>query len=380
MPRPRRAETSCPLRILRLVEERIVRFRPKTILAILGIVLSVAAVLQLVWLARQVLTWVLIALFLALALNPLVEWLEHRVVRRRGLATGLAFGTALVVIGGLGAIFVPTLVDEVDEFAEAVPGYVEDITEGRGRLGFLQTDYQIVDRVEEAIERGDAGQILGGAGTAVSLTRGILTIVIATITIAVLTFFMLLEGPNWVSRFYSLLPDESQPRWREIGRRIYRTVGGFVSGALLIALIAGLVSGTFLSIVGVPYAIALALLVALLDLIPLAGATIAAVLVTTVAFLSSSVAVGIAVLIFFVVYQQFENHVLYPLVYSRTVALSPLAILIAVLIGASLAGILGALAAIPVAGAIQVILLDVLEHRRRRLESAAPGEPTSEPI
>jgi predicted PurR-regulated permease PerM len=362
------------------VEERIVRFRPKTILAILAIVLSVAAFLQLVWLARQVLTWVLIALFLALALNPLVEWLEHRVVRRRGLATGLAFVTALVVIGGLGAIFVPTLVDEVDEFAEAVPGYVQDVTEGRGRLGFLQTDYQIVDRVEEAIERGGAGQILGGAGTAVSLTRGILTIVIATITIAVLTFFMLLEGPNWVSRFYSLLPEESQSRWREIGRRIYRTVGGFVSGALLIALIAGLVSGTFLSIVGVPYAIALALLVALLDLIPLAGATIAAVLVTTIAFLSSGVAVGIAVLIFFVIYQQVENHVLYPLVYSRTVALSPLAILIAVLIGASLAGILGALAAIPVAGAIQVILLDVLEHRRRRLEAATPGEPTSEPI
>jgi predicted PurR-regulated permease PerM len=362
------------------VEERIVRFRPKTILAILGIALSVAAALWLVWLARQVLTWVVIALFLALALNPVVEWLERHVVRRRVLATAMAFLGALVVIGGLGGIFVPTLVDEVDQFAGAVPGYVEDITEGRGRLGFLQTEYQIVDRVEEAIERGDASQILGGAGTAVDVTRSILTIVIATITIAVLTFFMLLEGPNWISRFYSLLPEESQPRWREIGRRIYRTVGGFVSGALLIGLIAGLVSGTFLSIVGVPYAIALALLVALLDLIPLAGATIATVLVSTIAFLSSELAVGIAVLIFFVIYQQFENHVLYPLVYSRTVALSPLAILIAVLIGASLAGILGAFAAIPVAGAIQVILLDMLEHRRRRLEEAGPGEPVSEPI
>jgi predicted PurR-regulated permease PerM len=364
--------------MLRPVEERIVRFQVKTILAILGIVLSVAAFLQLVWLARQVLTWVLIALFLALALNPLVEWLERHLVRRRGLAAGLAFVSALVVIGGLGGIFVPTLVDEVDQFADAVPGYVQDITEGRGRLGFLQTEYQIVDRVEEAIERGGASQILGGAGTAVDVTRSILTIVVATITIAVLTFFMLLEGPNWISRFYSLLPEDQQPRWREIGLRIYRTVGGFVSGALLIGLIAGLVSGTFLTIVGVPYAIALGLLVALLDLIPLAGATMATVLVSTIAFVSSELAVGIAVLIFFVVYQQVENHVLYPLVYSRTLALSPLAILIAVLVGASLAGILGALAAIPVAGAIQVILLDVLEHRRRRLDS--PGEPLSKPI
>jgi predicted PurR-regulated permease PerM len=376
--RARNAETSWALRILRPVEERIVRFRPKTILAILAMVISVAAFLQLVWLARQVLTWVLIALFLALALNPLVEWLERHVVARRGLATALAFGSTLVVIGGLGGIFVPTLVDEVDEFAEAVPGYVENITEGRGRLGFLQTEYQIVDRVEEAIERGGTSQIIGGAGTAVSVTRSILTIIVAIITIAVLTFFMLLEGRNWISRFYSLLPEESQPRWQEIGRRIYRTVGGFVSGALLIGLIAGLVSGTFLTIVGVPYAIALGLMVALLDLIPLAGATIATVLVSTVAFLSSELAVGIAVLIFFVVYQQIENHVLYPLVYSRTVALSPLAILIAVLVGASLAGILGAIAAIPVAGAIQVILTDVLEHRRRRLETAGTSEP--EPI
>jgi predicted PurR-regulated permease PerM len=379
-PRLRRAETSWPLRILRPVEERIVRFRPRTILSILGIVLAVAAALQLLWLARQVLTWVVIALFLALALNPLVEWLERRVVRRRVLATALAFFSALAVIAVLGLIFVPTLVDEVDQFASAVPSYVEEVTEGRGRLGFLQTEYQIVDRVEEAIERGGASQILGGAGTAVSVTRSILTIVVATITIAVLTFFMLLEGPNWISRFYSLLPEESQPRWREIGRRIYRTVGGFVSGALLIALIAGLVSGTFLSIVGVPYAIALALLVALLDLIPLAGATIAAVVVSTIAFIASGLAVGLAVLIFFVIYQQLENHILYPVVYSRTVALSPLAILIAVLIGASLAGILGALAAIPVAGAIQVILLDMLEHRRRRLEEAGPSEPLSEPI
>jgi predicted PurR-regulated permease PerM len=362
------------------VEERIVRFRPKTILAVLGIVLSVAALLWLVWLARQVLTWVVIALFLALALNPLVEWLERHVVRRRVFATALAFSAALLVIAALGLIFVPTLVDEVDQFAGAVPGYVEEVTEGRGRLGFLQTEYQIVDRVEEAIERGGASQILGGAGTAVDVTRSILTIVVATITIAVLTFFMLLEGPNWISRFYSLLPEESQPRVREIGRRIYRTVGGFVSGALLIALIAGLVSGTFLTAVGVPYAIALALLVSLLDLIPLAGATIATVVVSTIAFISSGVAVGLAVLIFFIIYQQLENHVLYPVVYSRTVALSPLAILIAVLVGASLLGILGALAAIPVAGAIQVILLDMLEHRRRRLEEASPGDPLSKPI
>jgi predicted PurR-regulated permease PerM len=115
--------------------------------------------------------------------------------------------------------------------------------------------------------------------------------------------------------------------------------------------------------VGVPYAVALGLLVAILDLIPLAGATIAAILVSTVAFLDSTTS-GVIVLVFFIVYQQLENHVLQPVVYGRTVQLSPLAVLIAVLIGAELAGVIGALAAIPVAGAIQVILRDWLQHRR----------------
>ncbi len=182
-------------------------------------------------------------------------------------------------------------------------------------------------------------------------------------TIAFLTFFMLLEGPAWVERFYSLLPPESQPRWRAIGRDVYRTVGGYVTGNLAISLIAGIVSTAVLLILGVPYAVALGLLVALLDLIPLAGATIAAVVVTTVGFLDSTTS-GIVLLVFFIVYQQLENHVLQPVVYGRTVQLSPLAVLIAVLIGAQLAGVIGALAAIPIAGTIQVILRDWLRHRR----------------
>ncbi len=206
------------------------------------------------------------------------------------------------------------------------------------------------------------------------MTKGVITAVVAVITIAVLTFFMLLEGPTWVERGLSLLTEESGERWRRVGLQVYRTVGGFVTGALTIAVVAGVSTAVLLSILGVPYAIALGLVVALLDLVPLAGATIAGVLITTVGFLDS-VAVGLIVLVFFVVYQQVENHFLYPLVYSRTVQLSPLAILIAVLIGASLAGILGALAAIPVAGTIQVLLREWLAHRRRPIVARADEPP-----
>jgi predicted PurR-regulated permease PerM len=176
---------------------------------------------------------------------------------------------------------------------------------------------------------------------------------------------MLLEGPKWMERFYGLLPEGSQEKWRGIGRDIYRTVGGYVTGNLLISVIAGVSSTIVLLILDVPYAVALGLLVAILDLIPLAGATLAAIILTAVAFLTS-VPAGIIVLVFMIVYQQIENHVLQPLVYSRTVQLSPLAILVSVLIGAKIAGILGALAAIPVAGAIQVLFLAWLRERRER--------------
>jgi predicted PurR-regulated permease PerM len=181
---------------------------------------------------------------------------------------------------------------------------------------------------------------------------------------------MLLEGPRWMERFYGFLPERSQERWRKVGYDIYRTIGGYVTGNLLISLIAGGLTTVVLLIMGVPYAVALGLIVAILDLIPLAGATIAAILIGAVAFIHSIVA-GIVVVVFFVVYQQVENHLLQPVIYGRTVQLSPLTVLISILIGAELAGILGALTAIPVAGSIQVLLVDWLRYRReQRVPSA----------
>jgi predicted PurR-regulated permease PerM len=185
---------------------------------------------------------------------------------------------------------------------------------------------------------------------------------------------MLLEGPSWMQRVYGLLPEKSRPRWENVGTQIYRTVGGYVTGNLLISLIAGGLTAIVLLILGVPYAVALGLLVAILDLIPLAGATLALLVVGAVAFIHS-IAAGIIVVVFFVVYQQVENHLLQPIVYGRTVQLSPLIVLIAVLIGAELAGILGALGAIPVAGAIQVVIVDWLRHRREMRPEGVPAVP-----
>jgi predicted PurR-regulated permease PerM len=352
------------------VEERVVRFRPTTVLALLGITIGVFLVLQLVWIARQVLTWVLIAVFLALALNPAVNWFQRHGIRRRGLATGI---TAVLVLAGftvLGLLFIPTLVSEVNGFATALPGYIDDITERRGRLGFLESKYHVTERVRDALEEGGTSRVLGLTGTAFAITKGIITAIVAIVTIMFMTVFMLLEGPVWVERFYSVLPEGSRDRWRGVGDQIYRTVGGYVTGNLFISIIAGITSTLMLLVLRVPYAVALGLLVAILDLIPLAGATIAAIIVCSIGFLHSLTA-GIILIVFFIAYQQLENHVLQPLVYSRTVRLSPLVILIAVLIGAEIAGVLGALAAIPVAGTIQVLLRAWWEERRRRRTAPA---------
>jgi predicted PurR-regulated permease PerM len=355
-----------------MAEERVVTFRPRTVFVVLGLAIAIFAVLEVLWIARHVLTWILVALFLALAINPAVEWLQRHGIRRRGYASAVAFVGALLLIAAIGATFIPTLVNQVNDFVDALPGYIDDITKGRGKLGFLETKYQIKEKVEEAIRTGGTAKVLGLSGAAISITKSVITLVVATITITFMTFFMLLEGPAWIERLYSLLPEESQPRWRGVGRDIYRTIGGYVTGNLLISVIAGTLTTIVLLIMGVPYAVALGLIVAILDLIPLAGATLAMILIGTVAFLHS-VPAGIVVVAFFLVYQQVENHFLQPVVYSRTVQLSPLAVLISVLVGAELAGILGALGAIPVAGTIQVLIVDWLRRRRERAVERPTG-------
>ena len=356
-----------------MLDERLVRFRPRAILIVIGVVLAAAIVLQVLWVTRSVIIWVLIALFLAMALNPAVEILVRRGLRR-GPAVGIVFVGAILVIAGIAAVFVPTLVREVNALADAVPGYIDDLTRGRGRLGFLERDYQIVEKARQALKKSGVGGLLGISNTALTVTKSILNAVIAVVTIAFLTLFMLLEGPTWVERIYRLIAGPAQPRWRKVGGDIYRTVGGYVTGNLAISLIAGVVSTVVLVAVSVPYAVALGLIVALLDLIPLAGATIAAVIVSAVGFLQSTTA-GIVLVIFFVLYQQLENHVLQPLVYGRTVQLSPLIVLVSVLMGAELAGVIGALGAIPVAGGIQVIVVDWLEHRRQKVPDGAGPLP-----
>jgi predicted PurR-regulated permease PerM len=345
-------------------DERLVSFRTQSILRLVVLLLALGAVLWIIYVSRQVLSWVFVSLFLALALNPAVEKLQRPGgFGRRGAAAGVIYLIALAALVGLGFLLIPPLADQISKFADAAPGYVKDLTHGRGPLGFLETKYHVTEKVHDAFKHGGSAASLAG-GTVLSVTQSVVTAVVGFVTIAFMTFFMILEGPTWLDRFYSLMPPESEARWRNVGNRVAHTVSGYVTGNLLISVIAGTATSIVLAIMGVPYALALGLVVAILDLIPLAGATLAAIIVGTVAFLTS-VTAGIVVIVFFVVYQQLENHLLQPLVYGRTVQISPLAVLIAVLIGAEVAGVLGALSAIPVAGTLQILLVDWRDHRRK---------------
>jgi predicted PurR-regulated permease PerM len=353
-------------------EERVVAVRPRTILLVLGIAVLVGLSLLLVLLAWHVLTWILIAALLAAALNPAVESFERRGVRR-GYAATIVFAIALLVLTGIGLLVIPPLVSQVTDFVNTVPDFIDDITAGRGPLGFLQDDYQIVDRIRAAIERQGVGGVLGLSEPVLDVVRSVVTAVVGTITIIFLTYFMLLEGPRTLREVLGLLPEHLRPRYERVGRDIYRTISGYVTGNLLISLVAGVLATIVLFAVGSEFAVALGLLVAVLDLVPLAGATLAAILVSTVVLIETDWIRCLIVIAFFIAYQQFENHVLQPLVYGRTVQLSPLAVLCAVLIGAQLAGILGALVAIPIAGSLLAIGREVLQYR----EETAAAEPTS---
>jgi len=366
--------------MLPAVNERFVRFRARTIVGVLGIILAAAVLVEIVLISKQVLSWILVAIFFTLALNPLVDWFQRRGIKKRGYAVGIVYLLVFAVIGLIAYVFIPPLVDQVNHLVNKIPEYIDDLTKGKGRLGFLETKYHIVEKVKKALNDGGASKLFGFSGTALSVTRSVITIVVAVVTITFMTFFMLLEGKSWVDRGYSLIPEKSRPRWRAVGRDIYRTVGGYVLGNIVISVIAGGSAAILLYALGVPLPFALGLLVGLFDLIPLAGATIALIVVGTISFLHSITA-GIVVVVFFIVYQQLENHILQPLIYGKTVKLSPLAVLIAVLIGAALAGVIGALAAIPIAGAIQVVIRDLMRERAERKQAdqqttagALPGE------
>lgn len=337
----------------------------RTILATIGLVLATYAVLELVVQARRVLIWAVIALFLAVSLHPAVEALRRRVPRcRRSVAALLVFLATAAVIGAVVALFVIPLAQEGSRFAGRLPAMIRDAQAGRGPVGNLLERTHALQYVQH--HQAQIHAFATGLSTPVAkFLRGAASTAAGAVTIFVLAYLMVLEGPRAIDRSLALLDEAPAARVRRVGAACVRTVNGYLTGNLLISVICGLLTYVVLLVSGVPFAGLLALFVAVTDLIPLVGATIGAVVASAVALVHSLPA-GIGAIIFFIVYQQAENHLLQPVILSRTVKLNPLTVLLATLIAAEVAGILGALLAIPVTGVIQVVLGDIWAHRGGR--------------
>jgi predicted PurR-regulated permease PerM len=357
-------------------------------LVVLGLVLATLLLLLLVRATRQVLTWIMIAVFFAVALHPAVNWVQRRVAfGRRWLATLLVFLVAFAFVAGLVTLFVVPLVREGTQVVADFPKIVEDARSGRGPVGGLIERFNLLEYAENNADRFREYASNLGAPT-LALLRGAATSIAGIVTIFVLAYLMVLEAPKVVGGFLALFGDRRAEHIRRVGHDCAKTVTGYITGNLLISVICGSLTYAVLKIMGVPYAGLIALFVGLADLIPLVGATLGAVIASLAAFVESTTA-GIVVIVFFVLYQQLENHLLQPLIFARTVKLNPLTVLIAILIAVELAGILGALLAIPVAGIIQIIARDIWDTRRGRLKTEPTvgadetpvdtGEPASPP-
>ncbi|MGW4291620.1 AI-2E family transporter [Micromonospora chersina] len=332
-------------------------------LIVIGLLLATAAGLALAWETRRVLMWVVVAAFFAVALNPLVDRVQRRLVRRRAAATLVVFVVSFVALAALGVLIVVPLVNELARFADRAPDLLRETRAGRGPVGELLERFHLRQYAEA---HADQLQHYGGelGRSTVGVVRGTVQGVAGALTVVVLAYLMVVQGPRITAGTLALAGGDRAERLRRVGQESARTITGYLSGNLLISLICGLATFVVLALSGVPFAAVIALLVAIADLIPLVGATLGAVVAGGAGFLHSPTA-GIVVLVFFVVYQQVENHLLQPVIMSRAVHLNPLTVLVSVLLAAEVGGLLGALLAIPIAGIAQILLREFVPANRR---------------
>lgn len=324
------------------------------------------------WLAQNVtqlssvITYVVIAIFLTLALNPIVESLTRRgMSRAAGVLT--VFIGMILVLGLFSWLVVPTIVSETSTLIERAPRYLEDLN-SQEWVTRLDAEYDISSRLETEFEKRleDSnfistvfGGVLGAAG---ALAGGL----IGAFTALVLTLYFLAALPTVKDAAYKIVPLSRRARVIGLAEEIMRRVGGYALGQVAVATINGTLSWVMMSLLGVPYAIVLAVVVGILGLIPLVGATIGAVIVALVA-LSQGWVVALAVCVYYLVYQQFENYVIVPRIMARTVSVPGALTVVAVLAGGTLMGVLGALVAIPVAAGMLLLYNEVVVPRQNRL-------------
>jgi len=337
----------------------------RAILVTVGVVAAAWLAGKLIYRLRDVILLLVVAGFVALILNPVVRGVQRLGVRRRGGAVAVVTVLGTLVFAGLAVVFGYPLANAITHLADKLPSYVTQAQTGRGWLGHLVRKYHVQNWVRSNSPKlVDFGK--GLARPALSLGKGALSLLISLVTIFILVLLLLLEGTKMRLGLRKMMTEENAGRWFKIAREVNQSVVGYMLGNFLTSLIAGVVVFVTLLVLGVPFPFLWALWVALVDFLPMIGGALAGVPTVLFAFVHSLTA-GIATLVVFLIYTQVENHVLNPIVMSRTVKVNPLVVILSVLAGASvgswIGGVFGAfvaaLLAIPAAGAIQVLVREI---------------------
>jgi predicted PurR-regulated permease PerM len=330
--------------------------------------IAIVAALYFIYLVRAIIGLLLISVFLAIALSPLVNQLDRGRFPRWAAILSVYFGIILAIFG-LGLAVVPPVVNGVNDLVDNLPRYVEDLNKNK-QFRKYDEKYHIVDSLQKEANKlpnriGDA------AGTLRDVTVGVFTKIIQLITVLVITFLLILDGRRFAEWVFRQVGPEREARARHVADEINRSVVGYVVGNLLISVVAGVITWITLEALNVPFAVPLAVLMAFFDLIPLVGATLGGLVIGIVCAIVDFPTAPIVWVIVLLLYQQFENHLIQPIIYGRTVQLHPLLVIVAILTGGTLLGVLGALLAIPAAAVIQILVKDWWQHR----SDAAPGSP-----
>ncbi|MEZ5074992.1 MAG: AI-2E family transporter [Solirubrobacterales bacterium] len=349
----------------------VVQKHEPTLRGIVRVVVTVVAsaiALYLVYLLRTPIGWLCVATFVAVSVAAPVRLLERRLPR--GLAIATVYLILVLIPIGIGVILVPPAVTAGSDLVNDLPGYVDDLNDtvqNNDTLRGLNEDYDLVGKLEDAAENA-AGSLDNVAATLADIGAGLISSLFALLTIIVMSIFMVARGHQWIRSFLNTRRPEEAEAIDKALERMAIAVSGYVGGAIAQATIAGIVAFVVLTILGVPAPLALAVIIAILDLVPLIGATVGAFLVAVVTLFNDFPTDTIIWLIFAIAYQQFENYVVQPRIQSRAVKLDPFVIVIAAIFGGTLLGIVGALLAIPVAAAGQIGVREFILYRRGELD------------
>lgn len=328
-----------------------------TIVRVVLTVLGILALLYAAYLVRSVLVLTIVSAFLAVGLDPAVRRLEDLGLRR-GFAVAVLFVTVIILLAGFVIAIVPPLVSQVTNFVTDLPKYVQDIAQNNPRIREFVAQNDVTERLRDAT-KDLPGLIQGSLGGVLGVAGSILGKFFSLITVLVLTIYFLLSLSKIRAGTLKLIPKSRRHRAQQLADPILGKIGSYIEGQLTIALLSGGLAFLFFLIIALPFPIALALWVSIAGLIPLVGATIGAIPAIIVAFFGS-MGHGIAIVVYFIVYQQLENYVIAPRIFTRAVDVSPAAVLLAALIGGTLLGFVGALMAIPVAASLKLIMQEVI--------------------